>query len=230
MTIFYLKLIAISAMVVDHIGLYFFPEMFAFRIIGRISFPIFAWVISNGASHTHNIKLYLARLFLLACISQPFFYLVNISIDPSFDRLNVFFTLFIGLAIITWVSNTKNKFFWLVIIISGGILSNLIKSDYGFMGVLSIVSFYIFKNRKFYMILAQVFSYGVAYWFWVPFVQASGFYTGLLLYFVELLGLFSIFLIALYNGKQGYRAKYFFYLIYPMQYVIIYLFQKTILH
>ena len=53
-----LKIIALITMLIDHIGLVFFPGIEIFRIIGRISFPIFAFMIAEGCEHTENKKKY----------------------------------------------------------------------------------------------------------------------------------------------------------------------------
>src|SRR5205085_4973530 len=97
MTTFQIKLIAIIAMVIDHIGLFFFPHILLLRIIGRLAFPLFAWLIANGAHHSKNPTKYLTRLFLFALLAQIPFILINRLIDPSFWELNVLFTLFLGL-------------------------------------------------------------------------------------------------------------------------------------
>ena len=56
MNSFVLKLFAASFMLIDHIGILFFPEIMIFRILGRISFPIFAFLVVEGFMHTRNIK------------------------------------------------------------------------------------------------------------------------------------------------------------------------------
>ena len=67
-----IKLIAIIAMTVDHIGGAFFPEYPVFRWIGRIAFPLFCYCLTVGMLYTHDIKKYLLRLGTFAFISQPF--------------------------------------------------------------------------------------------------------------------------------------------------------------
>ena len=49
-----LKIIATILMVIDNVGYIIFPSVLAFRIIGRISFPIFAFMIANGTKYTKN--------------------------------------------------------------------------------------------------------------------------------------------------------------------------------
>ena len=56
MSILVLKIIAFLTMIVDHTGVIFYPNSQIFRIIGRISFPIFCFFIVEGFSHTKNIK------------------------------------------------------------------------------------------------------------------------------------------------------------------------------
>src|SRR5882724_7582394 len=97
MTAFTIKIIAIITMIIDHIGLFFFPTVPELRLIGRLSFPLFAWLIANGAYHTHNIRLYLKRLVICAIVSQVPFIMVNKHLDSDIWLLNVVFTLSIGL-------------------------------------------------------------------------------------------------------------------------------------
>ena len=63
-----LKLIAIAAMLIDHIGGAFFPEVGVFRWIGRLAFPIFCYCMTVGLLYTRDIKRYLGRLGLFALI------------------------------------------------------------------------------------------------------------------------------------------------------------------
>jgi hypothetical protein len=68
-----LELIAMTTMLVDHMGVVFFPDITAFRIIGRISFPIYCFLLTRGYCYTSNFNKYLLRLILLAFISQPIY-------------------------------------------------------------------------------------------------------------------------------------------------------------
>ena len=72
-----LKLAAIVSMLIDHVGGAFFPEVGAFRWIGRLAFPIFCYCLTVGLLYTRNIKRYLGRLAVFAVVSQPFYVLAS---------------------------------------------------------------------------------------------------------------------------------------------------------
>ena len=57
---FWLKIIAVVTMVVDHVGMLLFPGNIMFRVVGRVSFPLFCFLIVEGFYHTKDIKKYLA--------------------------------------------------------------------------------------------------------------------------------------------------------------------------
>lgn len=74
-----LKLIAVLAMVVDHLGYLFFPEQEWMRALGRLAMPIFGFAIARGFYYTRDSKSYLLRMALLAIVSQlPFMLLFGL--------------------------------------------------------------------------------------------------------------------------------------------------------
>jgi hypothetical protein len=224
-SVFQLKLLAVLAMVIDHIGLFFFPEIFLLRIIGRISFPIFAWLIAHGARRTRDVNLYGIRLLMLACVSQPLFYLVHARLNFAFDQQNVVFTLFFGLAAIICIRRVEEWVLRALIVFFFAVTATVVQSEYGAMGVLSIVFFYLFFDRRRYMILSQIFIYFAGPLLLFPLWENGLFYTNLLQYVIQLSAIFSLIFISFYNGKQGLKAKYLFYVFYPFQYVVIYFLQ-----
>lgn len=212
MTAFQIKMLAIITMVIDHIGLFFFPQIIWLRMIGRLSFPLFAWLIANGARHTHNIRAYLIRLLLFALIAQLPFFLANRRIDPNFFTLNVLFTLFLGLVVIFFIKRTQNPSLWVFITVVSSAAAQLLHTDYGAVGVVMVVLFYLFfKNFRSMLIAQSLLMLGMVLFVW-------GDWMGLL----EPLGLVSLLFISLYNSKPGPKAKYLFYIFYPLQYVVFY--------
>jgi len=223
MTTFQIKLIAILTMIIDHIGLFFFPDIVAFRLIGRISFPLFAWLIANGAYHTKNSDLYLKRLFILACISQIPFTVANVLIGHHLWFFNVVFTLSLGLAAIIFINKTKDDLAKILIISSAVGVAYIFNTDYSFVGVLSIICFYYFYKSPWWTLILQSIIFSLPL---VLYALKSFFYQGFVhlepVHFIYWLGvLTSLSCIYYYNGREGRKAKYLFYLFYPLQYIII---------
>jgi hypothetical protein len=232
MTSFVLKVIAMFTMVIDHLGDAWLKHTTGMNIIGRIAFPIFAFQISEGYTHTKNLKKYFFRLILFAFLSQIPFMLFRSLYTTGFS-LNIFFTLTIGLLAIfcydklstTTLQFVKNeKINWTIKHLLGiltailfGFIAEYACFDYGFFGTAIIFLFYVFRSHKFWMcstfILACIIRYGLNIYFY-------GYH-----YLYVLLGLFtalSIVFICLYNGKQGKKIKYFLYAFYPVHLLLLY--------
>lgn len=199
-----LRIIALSTMVIDHVGLIFFPQYIIFRIIGRLAFPLFAWGIARGYSHTKNVKKYGERLLLLALISQPIFY-----IAISSNYLNICFTLLFGLITIYSFDKSKNYFLKIFFPVLLAVLAQVLGMEYGAYGVLLILFFFIFKKWP-YLVLAQ--------------------FTLIFLFILiepkqilNIFAVFSVFLIIFlekYNFKINRLLQYFFY---PVHLLVLYL-------
>lgn len=201
---FALKLIAIIAMVVDHVGMVLFPEVSIFRIIGRIAFPIFAYCIVEGFMHTSDVRKYIMRLSVMALLSEIPFDLAKTGKVIEFDHQNVFFTLALGVIMLTLMLKTTSLFRQLIIVVAILWLSELLRTDYNSMGLLMIFVFYQFRERKAYKI------------FWVAIINA------LLMGGNQIYGLLGLIPIAFHNGNQGRRMKAFFYAFYPAHLLILY--------
>ena len=151
-----LKILAAMFMLIDHIG--YFTDNAAFRIIGRLSFPIFAFLIANGFKYTKNVYKYAARLLVFAFVSEfAFDFAFNKKISfiefnglfPDIQLDNVFFTLFISLCFLILNSflkkNIKNH--WLIsvpLLFVMSFVATFISADYGALGVLWVVLFGVF--------------------------------------------------------------------------------------
>lgn len=223
MTTFQLKLAAVVFMLIDHIGLIFFPNIILLRIIGRLSFPLIAWLIANGAIHTSNMRKYLERLLLLSLISQLPFIMLMKSIYPNFAGLNVVFTLFLGLCAIYVLQTYKNLLLRLItlILISG--MAVFFKTEYGLAGLASIVCFYLFYKNFKLIFISQLAILTLAYF--LPsliLLKNNGFHNNLLVGLFEPIGILSIFLVGKYNGQIGKKIQYFFYIFYPLQLLTLY--------
>lgn len=227
MNAFYIKLIAIITMVIDHVGVFLLPGVFELRMIGRLSFVLFAWLIANGAVHTKNSSLYLKRLILLSIISQIPFSLARRELIPNSLELNIFVTLSLGLAAIIILQKFKNLFIRLTGVVVMIFLAERFASgfSYGGYGVILMLIFYLFyKNLKKAFLLVGI----ATFYFYFRHVLQSGqsmeyFYNLHSISLIQPLALLSFIFIALYNGKEGPKAKLLFYLFYPAHLLIIYL-------
>ncbi len=224
MNSFQLKILALITMIIDHIGIVFFPNILVFRFIGRISFPIYCFLISLGLKYTKNYKKYILRLFLFAIISEPFYDLCfGFKLD-FFSKTNVIYTLFLGTVSIILYNKIKNKFIRIITLILFLYLAFLLNTDYSYLGVLLIYIFY-FSKTKF-----QILYYGL---FWVILKNINGINTiifnnvpinyiqNIIMFFV--FTYLAFFIILRYNNKKGKSLKYLFYISYPLHLFIFYI-------
>ncbi|MBD2859531.1 hypothetical protein IB286_10995 [Spongiibacter sp. KMU-158] len=223
MTSFQLKIIALLSMIIDHIGLFFFPQFEIFRIVGRLAFPLFAWLVANGAQHTRDLKQYVFRLALLALVAQPPFWFANKAIGAPNLILNTVFTLCLGLLVIGAIKRFKNRWIWLAMAVACSSLAAIFNTDYGIAGVLSVAAFYIFRNHFKVMLAAQGLLLGVAPLL-IHLLQTKHSVDLSRFYFsspIEFWSLAALVLIYFRNKNGSPHLKYLFYIIYPLQYVII---------
>jgi len=126
MSAFALKMIAVITMLIDHIGAFILLRVgelassqiyFSMRSIGRIAFPIFAYLIANGCKHTKNIDKYLLRLGIFAIASEAIFDIAQMNSINFLWRTNIFYTLFLGvLGIAIYERAKRKKRQWLVLL------------------------------------------------------------------------------------------------------------------
>ena len=182
MSAFPLKVIALAAMLVDHIAAVF-PQHFTlgFRAVGRLTFPIFVYLIAEGFRHTRSPQKFLLRLLAFALISEPFYdwsmnRANNIAAGCSpwhvdfLNDTNIFYTLLLGgMAIVAfrWINNTilkqyfedatpGERFFTVLISSLPTIgfmwLADILSTDFGGYGVLFILLMYVVTKPKWLML------------------------------------------------------------------------------
>ena len=95
-----LKALAVVCMLIDHMGAVLFPHLIWMRIIGRLAFPIYCFVLSEGAVYTKNWLAYAGRLLWLALVSEIPFDLAFFGGVWYPGYQNVFWTLLLGLCAI----------------------------------------------------------------------------------------------------------------------------------
>jgi len=207
-----LKLIAIATMLADHIGFLFFPGEIVWRVVGRLAFPLFAFLIAEGFEKTSNVGRYGKRLILFAAISQLPYSLVLAAANVP-QTLNIFFTLSIGLLALALLKSLPYK---KSVPLVGMILfaAEYLHFDYGAYGVLTILASHLFIHRK--------TAGGIALVFLPIFDCLVLAFTGVLS--LQFFALFSVPLIALYRGERGmHLPRAFFYWFYPVHLFILWL-------
>lgn len=202
---FTLKLIAVFAMLIDHIGLLLFPECSILRVVGRLAFPIFAYALAEGFVYTKNIKKYLIRLGIFAFVSEVPFDLVVSGKWIDFELQNIFFTLFFALAALALMEKTTNVFLKMLIGTIVTLLAGGACFDYGCMGILMVFLFYYLREKKMW----QVFAIAI-----LLLLTSGG---------IQLFAMLAFIPILMHNRKQGPKWKLFFYLFYPIHLLLIYI-------
>lgn len=205
LNIFTLKMIAVVAMAIDHIGAVLFPQYLEFRIIGRIAFPIFAFTLVEGFLHTRDIQKYMLRLGLLALVSEIPFDLAFFGTPLEFGHQNVFFTMFLGIAMLYLFVRNISKLRQFLLVFAMLLLADLLRADYSSAGLLTIFFFYQWRGSKLLKLSGMAF---------VNLFYLGGF---------QKYACFAALPIAMYNGEKGPSWKWFFYWFYPAHLLIIYL-------
>ena len=217
-----IKIIAIIAMIIDHVGWAFVNTdsvaAMIMHTIGKLTGPIMCYYIAEGNHFTRNRKKYVERLVLFVLISHiPYNLFFNYGREITLLPTSVIFTLLCGLlALIVYEKVDRKLLKWLLIIILVGVT---FWSDWSLWGVIFVLSFGIFYGNKqkqltAYLILncikIAIVFYGVGwnYYRLVPVVVSP---------------LLVISILNLYNGTKGGNqyTRWAFYIIYPLQFLLI---------
>lgn len=207
-------------MLIDHIGAAVLARMIiagnselydlysALRMVGRIAFPIFCFLLIEGFHYTKNAKKYAIRLSLFALFSEIPFDLAFSAKILEFESQNVFFTLAIGLITIMvykkveefYIPNPTIKLLLqLAVGLAGGCIAEIFRTDYGMLGVMALVVFYMLRANRLYQILA-----------------------GCILFIENITALLAFIPVACYNGTRGLKVKWLFYVFYPAHLLLLY--------
>lgn len=242
-----LRIIAALSMLLDHIGCLF--GIYEFRIIGRIAFPLYLFLLYNGYRHTSNKLLYAVRLGVFALFSQIPFSLFITGNSAFTANGNVFFTLLICLICI-WITDAmlRNKIAkWICFIPTVAVFAlyyfNLISTDNGENGILLAFVFVAFygKGKGFmrklitsFGMLCVIFHSYIIKWILFLFDFVTGQKTAVPTMsdwqMLQIFALVSLVFIFLYNNKRGKWplgkansrvVQYGFYAFYPIHLLVL---------
>ena len=214
----FLKIIAIVTMVIDHVGRILYPDLLFLQVIGRLSFPLFAYLVVLGVESTKKPRKYMTTLLIFALISQvPYF--LAFGIQP-FERLNILFSLFLS-AVTIYYYNKRSPLAFVPLLLSL-ILIDIIEGSY--YVVLTAVGMKLLKTNPKLGILALV-ALNIQFLF-IPSLGTQ----------IQILALFAVPLIFLHiknwlrkeilipeNSLAYSIRKYFFYAFYPLHLALLYL-------
>lgn len=233
-----LKLIAIIAMALDHIAWCLidpqitsicpitFPHLapltmmrtlpllyilsYLFHFIGRITFPLMLLFLTEGLTHTRNVRRYALNLLIFAFISEIPFDLAFSGMAFDFSSQNAFFTLFLSLIAIYAIRKLPHKpLLTFLAVALCAIASELLHSDYGFKGIIIICVMELLHERKTH-----------AYLF--------GCLAATALSPCETTALLALPAVHVYNGQRGRKRKYFFYIFYPAHLLLLFFIKRLL--
>ncbi|MCL2678625.1 MAG: conjugal transfer protein TraX [Clostridiales bacterium] len=218
---FTIKIMACLFMLTDHIGWLLLPEGTAWRMIGRLAFPLFAFMIANGWRHSRDRGKYFLRLAVCALVIQwPYLFFTDAV------GLNIFFTLALGLAAI-WLwerLKTHDTLAGRLAVLLVAVAAELIGADYGCYGVLLILTAHIFYGRNWRLFAAWlILNVAVLINVVLDHYLTHGSAQAGILPYVQPLSLLALLIIAGYNGRAGKKAGWLFYVFYPLHLAVLYL-------
>lgn len=221
-TSFVLHILAMAFMLCDHLWATVIPwKADWMTCLGRLAFPIFAFLAVEGFFHTKNLKRYAGRLLVFALLSEiPFNLMMSGSFFYPFHQ-NVLWCFLLGLGLMQLNEKAKQTEKWWVrlLVAAGTILLGMIVGmfsmmDYMHYGVLMVLTFYFFRGHRWWHYAAQLLCMiyinravgGLSY--------ELTLFGNTLFFPQQCFAVLALVPIWLYNGKQGYHSKWFRYVCY----------------
>lgn len=234
-----LKLIACITMLIDHIGAALLPELRFLRIIGRLAFPIYCFLLAEGMRRTRSPYKYLLRLFIGILLAElPFDYLFFGGF--TWEHQSVMVTLFLGGTMLLCMTKTGNIGFKLFLTLPFAFLAEICCCDYGGYGILLMAVFGIvpsFPGQLACVLLLSLAKDGeyiansLVYFPGWPREDAIGYILSVQPP-IQSLCTFAMVPIGLYSGQKlthSRLAQTVFYLFYPLHLAALWIFANYLL-
>lgn len=198
-----LKLIACASMLLDHIGAALAPGALWLRIIGRIAFPIYCFLLVEGVYHTRHPGRYALRLVIGVVLSElPFDLLFYGGWTWAHQSVMVTLLLAFGMALV--MKNTKSPLLKLLAVAAAAVLAKLLRPDYGWFGILVVALFVLVRGSEFRLLILALGLPALA--LLTRRAEIELFYVG------------AVIPIAFYTGRKATASpavQWAFYLFYP---------------
>lgn len=207
-----LKILAAVFMTLDHMGLMLFPDQILFRILGRLTLPIFAYMIAEGCKYTRNRKKYFAMVFGLGAVCQIVYWFVDHSLYFS---ILITFSLSILMiyALQVW-NETKTAvsgLSFVALVTAVWWLNQVFTIDYGFWGCMLPVFAALPHKTAYDRYPVSILTLGLGLIFLA--LDIGG---------IQIFSVLALPLLLAYSGRRGrWNMKYFFYIFYPAHLVIL---------
>ena len=219
-----LKLIAAALMLIDHVGAILLPETVILRCIGRLAFPVFAFFVTEGYTHTRDFRKYVLRMAAWAVVSEASFNLEN-GLIFDLTRQNVLWTFCLALLTLRGLEELRRETGGARYLGCGAALAagfaagELLRVDYGGWGVLSVALFYLCREGRYArcgLLLGMLVLNGLC--ISSRTVPAFGIAVP-----IQILAAAALPVIWLYNGRSGVnrRWRWAFYAFYPAHLLVL---------
>ena len=233
-----LHILAMALMLLDHLWATVVPGNEWMTCMGRLAFPIFAFLIAEGFHYTKNLKKYVLRLLFCAILTEiPFNLMLSGRIFYPIHQ-NVLWTFLIAIGMMRWCEKARNaplwrKYLrWAAALAVGFLVGIVTFVDYYGYGVMMVLVFYFFRGTDLRSRLGQFLGL-----YWINVVLMGG-----LVYEFTLLGrlwsfpqqgfaLFALIPIWLSRGRKGYDKPWFrnfCYLFYPAHMLVLLLLRNIL--
>ena len=219
-----LKHIALLTMLIDHIGVSWFPGNIALRLIGRSSFIIFCFLLVEGTIYTHSRTKYFLRLLTFAFISFVPYSLFVHNVWFCKWQLNVFFVLSSSVIMIALFDCAQRMTLQILILIMFASMGVLLHFDYDFIGFVFVSVFYLFRSQK----VLQCIAFFITTLCFIPlyyhYFDKQDWLISIARGVIESCGGVALFFVHNYNGDLGCQLpKWFYYAFYPLHLLIIWI-------
>lgn len=207
-----LKLIACVTMLLDHIGAALVPQLWL-RVVGRLAFPIYCFLMAEGVAHTRNPKRYLMRLGLGALLAEVPFDLLFFG-RLTLQHQSVMITLLLGCLALLLIRPNGNILFKILGVIMLAAAADLLGTDYGGYGVLLIVMFGLTREMPCKRLVQFLLTLLICWLLGGGRMLLGGYAVP-----IQVFGALAILPIALYSGRKATNSKAVqigFYLFYPV--------------
>jgi len=212
-----LKIVALLAMTVDHIGLVLIssPEwQFGFRAFGRIAMPLFCFFIAQGYLHTSSKIRYFLRLSGFALLLECFLFIYFLLSGNNYlFSVNIFLTLSTGLGCLMLIKSKDPLLLTLGIVLALAV--SYTNFDYGLYGIAIILLFGLSNSFPVYVVGLAAINLVFLHILPTISVGMDNFLSS------QWFSMFALLGILFYNGLPGKQNKTFFYLYYPLHLIVI---------